>query len=64
MSAFLKQAHYPAKIISKVIHQPYPDSMTQTTMSANTDGAFHRSGNTELICQYLERMNSQIAQND
>lgn len=61
----LKQAHSQAKIISKVIHQPNPVSLTQTTMSANTDGAFHRSeGNTDLICQDQERMNSQIAEND
>ncbi|KAF0039954.1 hypothetical protein F2P81_008189 [Scophthalmus maximus] len=39
----LKQAHSQAKIISKVIHQPNPDSPTQTTMSANTDGAIHCS---------------------
>lgn len=37
----LKQAHSQAKIISKVIHQPNPDSLTQTTMSANTDRAIH-----------------------
>lgn len=57
----LKQAHSQAKIISKVIHQPNPDSLTQTTMSANTDGAIHCSeGNTDLICRDQERMNSQI----
>lgn len=65
MSAFLKQARSQAKIISKVIHQPNPDSLTQTTMSANTDGAIHRSeGNTDLICRHQRRMNSQIAEND
>lgn len=61
MPGFLKQADSPAKIISKVIHQPNPDSLTQTTMSANTDGAIHRSqSNTDLICQHQERMNMQI----
>lgn len=61
----LKQAHSQAKIISKVIHQAIPDSLTQTTMSANTDGAIHCSeGSTDLICQHQERMNSQIAEND
>lgn len=54
-----KQAHSQAKIISKVIHQPNPESLTQTTVSANTDGAIHCSeGNTDLICHNLERMNS------
>lgn len=61
----LKQAHSQAKIISKVIHQPNPDSLTQTTMSANTDGAIHCSeGKTDLICQDQERMDSQIAENE
>lgn len=61
----LKQAHSQAKIISKVIHQPNPDSLTQTTMSANTDRAVHCSEvNTDLICKDQERMNLQIAEND
>lgn len=61
----LKQARSQAKITSKVIHQANPDSLTQTTMSANTDGAIHRSqGSTDLICRDRERMNSQIAEND
>lgn len=63
MPGFLKQADSPAKIISKVIHQPNPDSLTQTTMSANTDGAIHQS-NTDLICQHQERMNMQIVENE
>lgn len=51
MSAFLKQAESRAKIISKVIRQSYPDSLTQTTMSANTDRAAHCSdANTDFIC--------------
>lgn len=41
--AFLKQAPSRAKIISKVIHQPNSDSLTQTTMSANTDRAIQPS---------------------
>lgn len=54
-SAFLKQAHSRAKIISKVIHQTNPDSLTQTTMSACTDGAIHCSeGYTDIICQDQE----------
>lgn len=62
-SAFLKQAHSRAKIISKVIHQPAPDSLTQTTMSACTDGAIHCSeGNIDVICGDQEGMNFQIAE--
>lgn len=61
---FFKQAHSQAKIISKVIHQPNPDSLTQTTMSANTDGAIHCSeGNTDLICQDQEKINSHVVEN-
>lgn len=62
-SAFLKQAHSRAKIISKVIHQPAPDSLTQTTMSACTDGAIHCSeGNIDVICGNQEGMNCQVAE--
>lgn len=60
-----KQAHSQAKIISKVIHQPNPDSLTQTTMSANTDGAIHCSeGNTDLICQDPKKINSHVVENE
>lgn len=61
----LKQAQSQAKIISKVIHHPNPYSLTQTTMSANTDSAIHHTGgNTHLICHNQGRMVVQIAGND
>lgn len=52
----LKQAHSQAKIISKVIHQPNPDSLTQTTISANTDRAIH--GNIHKVTQALSVSNT------
>lgn len=59
----LKQAHSQAKIISKVIHQPNPDSPTQTTMSANTDGAIHCSdGNADAISRDQWRTISAVAE--
>lgn len=51
MSAFLKQVESRAKIISKVIRQPYPDSLTQTTMSANTDRAQSSESSADVICR-------------
>lgn len=48
----LKQAESRAKIISKVIRQSNPDSLTQTTVSANTDrAAMCSEGNTDFICR-------------
>lgn len=52
-----------AKIISKVIHQPNPDSLTQTTVSANTDRAF-QTATQALSVSARWRMNGKISEKD
>lgn len=60
---FFKTASSRAKIISKVIHQPDPDSLTQTTVSANTDTAIHKATQA-LSVSARPRMNGKISEND
>lgn len=52
-----------AKIISKVIHQPNPNSLTQTTVSANTDRAF-QTATQALSVSARWRMNGKISEKD
>lgn len=50
-SAFLKPAHFQAKIISKVIHQPHADALTRSSESASAG----REGNAEPGEESAER---------